>query len=133
MSYENIRIALDTQMASITGIPTVVFDNTSYTQSTDTPFVKASLVPVSRRPIVVGYNPHQEYKGLYSILICVPQNQGTGSIYTYADLIASAFNATTDLSYGGEYVLVDYSEVGTPHYDSPFYCLPVTVGWHSFK
>ena len=124
---------MDTELASVTGIPTVVFANQPYTQDPATPFVKASLTPTSRRPIVMGYNPHQEYRGLYSILICIPENQGVGNAYTYADTIASAFDATTDLTFGSSTVLVDYSEVGTPYFDSPYYCLPVTVGWHSFN
>ena len=70
--------------------------------------------------------------GLYMILICTPQDIGTGAAYTYADAITEAFDATTDLPYTGGYVSVDYSEVRTPYFDSPFYITPVIVGWHTF-
>ena len=131
--YKTIRAALDVKLASVSGLPDVVFANVPYQESPDTAFITANLTPVSRRPAVVGYNPQQEYRGLYSIVICTPENQGVGTAYSYADIIAEAFDATTDISYSGEVVSVDYSEVGTSYYDSPFYRTPVTIGWHIYN
>lgn len=131
--YNTIRGALDSKLASVSGLPDVAYANIPYQEDPNTPFIRANLTPVSRRPEVIGYNPSQKYQGLYSIVICVPENQGAGTAYTYADTIVNAFDATTDISFGGEVVSVDYSEVGTPYYDSPFYLVPVTVGWHTYN
>jgi hypothetical protein len=91
------------------------------------------MVPTSRRPAVRGLNPQQRYDGLYSILICTPENLGPGAGYDVADLLLDRFNATTDISFNGLIISVDYSEVRTSFLDSPFYCTPVTIAWYVYN
>lgn len=151
----DIRACLDTHLANTTGIPTIANQNVMFEPTNGTPFVKATLVPVTRRPVVMGNNPQQRYSGLYSLLICTPQGLGSGAGYDFADMILDRFNAATHILYTsptdtlllenndvlsletGEGILsgnptivsIEYSEVGTSYLDSPFYCTPVTVSW----
>lgn len=129
----DIRACLDTHLTGTVGIPAIARQNVPFEPTTGTPFVKADLVPTSRRPAVRGLNPQQRYDGLYSILICTPEGLGPGAGYDIADLLLDRFNATTDISNAGLIISVDYSEVRTSFLDSPFYCTPLTVAWYVYN
>lgn len=129
----DIRACLDTHLAGTVGLPAVAHQNVSYEPTTGTAYVKVDMVPTSRRPAVRGLNPQQRYDGLYSILICTPENLGPGAGYDIADLLLDRFDATTDISLSGLTISIDYSEVRTSFLDSPFYCTPVTIAWYVYN
>jgi hypothetical protein len=129
----DIRACLDTHLAGTVGLPAVAHQNVPYEPTTGTSFIKVNMVPTSRRPAVRGLNPQQRYDGLYSILICTPENMGPGAGYDLADLLLDRFNAATDISFNGLIISVDYSEVRTSFLDSPFYCTPVTIAWYVYN
>lgn len=128
----DIRACLDTHLSGTVGIPTIARQNVPFEPTTGTSYVKADMIPTSRRPAVRGLNPQQRYDGLYSILICTPEGLGPGAGYDIADLLLDRFNATTDISNAGLIISVDYSEVRTSFLDSPFYCTPITVAWYCY-
>lgn len=134
----DIRACLDTHLSNTSGAPVIARQNVPYEPTTGTSFIKADLVPTSRRPAVRGLNPQQRYDGLYSILICTPEGLGSGAGYDIADLLLERFNATTDITYTNPsaqtfIVSIDYSEIRTSFLDSPFYCTPLTVAWYCYK
>lgn len=129
----DIRACLDTHLSGTVGIPAIAHQNVPYERTNGTPFVKADLIPTSRRPAVRGLNPQQRYDGIYSLLICTPEGLGPGAGYDVADLLLSRFDATTDISNNGLVISVDYSEVRTSFLDSPFYCTPITVAWYCYS
>lgn len=154
----DIRACLDTHLSGTSGIPAIARQNVPFEPTTGTSFVKADLIPTSRRPAVRGLNPQQRYDGLYSLLICTPEGLGPGAGYDIADLLLARFEATTDITYtnpvdailqeNGDNLLlednsrllignptivsIDYSEVRTSFLDSPFYCTPITVAWYCY-
>lgn len=128
----DIRACLDTHLSGTVGIPTLARQNVPFEPTTGTSYVKAEMIPTSRRPAVRGLNPQQRYDGLYSLLICTPEGLGPGAGYDIADLLLARFNATTDISNAGLTISVDYSEVRTSFLDSPFYCTPITVAWYCY-
>lgn len=128
----DIRACLDTHLSGTAGIPTIARQNVPFEPTTGTSFVKADMIPTSRRPAVRGLNPQQRYDGLYSLLICTPEGLGPGAGYDIADLLLARFEATTDISNAGLTISVDYSEVRTSFLDSPFYCTPITVAWYCY-
>lgn len=128
----DIRACLDSHLTGTSGIPTVARQNVPFEPTTGTSFVKADLIPTSRRAAVRGLNPQKRYDGLYSLLICTPEGLGSGAGYDIADLLLARFDAATDITYNGFIVSIDYSEVRTSYLDSPFYCTPVTVGWYIY-
>jgi hypothetical protein len=128
----DIRACLDTHLSGTVGIPTIARQNVPFEPTTGTSYVKADMIPTSRRPAVRGLNPQQRYDGLYSLLICTPEGLGPGAGYDIADLLLDRFNATTDISNAGLTISVDYSEVRTSFLDSPFYCTPITVAWYCY-
>jgi len=155
----NIRACLDTHLSGTVGIPTIARQNVPFEPTTGTAFIKADLIPTSRRPAVRGLNPQQRYDGLYNILICTPEGLGSGAGYNVADLLLNRFEATTDVVLASPFdtilqengdrlllesgdrllvgspliVTIDYSEVRTSFLDSPFYCTPVTIAWYIYN
>lgn len=129
----DIRACLDTHLSGTAGIPTIARQNVPFEPTTGTSYVKADMIPTSRRPAVRGLNPQQRYDGLYSLLICTPEGLGPGAGYDIADLLLARFNAATDISNAGLIISVDYSEVRTSFLDSPFYCTPVTIAWYVYN
>lgn len=134
----DIRACLDTHLSNTPNVPIIARQNVPYEPTTGTSFIKADVVPTSRRPAVRGLNPQQRYDGLYSILICTPEGLGSGAGYDIADMLLDRFNATTDISYTNlsaetTIVTIDYSEVRTSFLDSPFYCTPLTIAWYCYK
>lgn len=154
----DIRACLDTHLVGTSGIPTIAHQNVEFNPTTGTSFIKADLVPNSRRPAVRGLNPQKLYTGFYNLLVCTPEGQGSGAGYEIADLLLGRFECATDILYtnptdtillesgdtllleSGDSLLlgsptivsIDYSEVGTSYLDSPYYCTPVTVSWYLY-
>lgn len=133
--YNDIRAALETHLANTPSIPSIAPQNVIYEPVNGQPFVKTTLVPTIRRPAVRGLNPQLRYDGLFSILICTSQGDGSGAGYDLADMLLDRFAPTTDISYSGDNEIIlsiDYSEVGTSYLDPPFYCTPITVAWYLY-
>jgi hypothetical protein len=129
----DIRACLDTHLSGTSGIPTIARQNVPFEPTTGTSYVKADMIPTSRRAAVRGLNPQQRYDGLYSLLICTPEGLGPGAGYDIADLLLARFNTATDISFNGLTISVDYSEVRTSFLDSPYYCTPVTIAWYVYN
>lgn len=128
----DIRACLDSHLTGTSGIPTIARQNIPFEPTTGTSYVKADMIPTSRRAAVRGLNPQKRYDGIYSILVCTPEGLGAGAGYDIADLLLARFDAATDITYNGFIVSIDYSEVRTSFLDSPFYCTPITVGWYIY-
>lgn len=129
----DIRACLDSHLTGTSGIPTIARQNVPFEPTTGTSFVKADMIPTSRRAAVRGLNPSKRYDGLYSVLVCTPEGLGSGAGYDIADILLDRFNVATDISFGGLNISIDYSEVRTSFLDSPFYCTPVTIAWYVYN
>lgn len=128
-----IRKVLENKLVNVVGMPDVVHENFRYDPNEQTPHVRATLIPVSRRPVTRGSSPRIRMQGLFSLLVCIPEGQGSGSAQNYVDLILGSFAPHVHESYDGSIVSIDYSESSGGYFDSPFYCIPVSIGWHTYN
>ena len=130
----DIRAALETKLNTQSSLlPTLFFENVRNNPNQDDSFVRVSLVPTSTRPATRGDNPKIRYDGLFSMLICVPNNTGSGTSQGYVDTILALFSPSTAFSSGDATVSVDFAESSIGYFDEPFYCIPVSVGWHAYS
>jgi Bacteriophage related domain of unknown function len=130
--YNDIRAVLENRLATTPNVPEIAFQNVPYTRLEATTFLKATFVPVTRRLATMGDTPQQVYRGIYNILACVPENEGNGRGLDLVDTILARFPAALDLNYNGQYLTIEYSEVGTSFLDSPYYCTPITISWYCY-
>lgn len=135
--YNDIRAALETKLSTTSNLPTISYENLTFQPTTGTSFIKTSFQPVLRRSAVMGLNPQQRYLGVFRCLCYTPENIGPGLADQYANTVISAFDATTDISFTNSsnetiIVSIDYAERDSGFLDSPWYYVPVNIGWYIF-
>jgi hypothetical protein len=128
-----VRGALDNHLTGMAGVPSIAYQNVKFEPTTGVSYVKATLIPVRRRIVTLGFNQLQRYQGLYRILACTPESEGAGAGYTLADALLARFEAASEISFGGKIITINFAEVGTSFQDSPFYCTPVDIGWYIYN
>ncbi len=128
-----IRAALETHLSSISGLPDIAYENVPYEPTTGQSFIRVAYMPVTRRPAVRGLNPQQRYDGIFAINCYAPEGQGPAAADTLAKNVMEAFEATTKLTSGGLTVFIDYAERQQGLTDSPWFLVPVSVGWYAYN
>lgn len=130
--YDDIRAALESTLNSVSGIPTIAWENVQFSPTTGQPYVKPRLIPTRREPAVRGSNPQMYYQGIFRVDCSVPKDAGPAAGDDLADKVIDAFEAATDVSYGGTIVSIRYAEREQADIDGPFYTIPVIIGWYIY-
>jgi hypothetical protein len=130
---KDIRAALESQLSNISGLPSIAYENVSFNPTTGQNYIEVRYFPVSRRPTVRGLNPQQRYDGIFAINCYVPEGAGPSEADTLAKNVMEAFEATTKLTHNDKTVFIDYAERTEGIVDSPFYFVPVTIGWYAYN
>jgi len=132
--YDDIRNALETQLANTSGIPDIVWENVNYNPSTGTSFVRPFLAPTTRRPAVRGLNPQQLYEGFFFVDIFVPEGNGPGAADTIADTIIESFEATSTLTANSKNVCIRYAErTADISPRDAWYQVRVSIMWYTYN
>lgn len=136
--YRDIRAALETELAAVSGIPDISYENVSYDRANGTSYVETYFVPRTRRPAVRGLNPQQRYDGVFTVVCYAEEGKGPGAADEIADKVLEAFEATTDVSYTNSddetfVVSIDYAEREGGGLDTPFYYVPVNIGFYIYN
>lgn len=126
---DDIRAALESDLATFVTDVDLAFENVPYEPVPGTPYIQVQFLPTSRRPLVRGPNPQQRYQGLFSLTVCTPTYQGSGTAWMLADSLLGHYDASTVVAGVAADVTIEYSETGTAFTREPFYCLPVNIGW----
>lgn len=135
--YNDIRAALETKLGTIPGLPAIAYENVPFETSTGTSFIKVQFIPTLRRPAVRGLNPQQRYQGVFSLTVYCPDGNGPGLADGFANTLIESFEATTKIDYTNASaetitVSIDYAERQLALMDSPWYYIPVDIGWYTY-
>lgn len=156
--YDDIRAALETKLNSVSGVPSISWENLQFSPTTGQPYVKPRLLPTRREPAVRGLNPQMYYQGVFRVECYVPEGNGPGAGDDLADKIIDALDATSSIYYdnvtdtllteeeafitteSGKRLLLDnvihvsirYAERESADIDGPFYMIPVNIGWYIY-
>ena len=131
--YDNIRAALETKLAAVSGVPSIGWENLQFSPTTGQAYVQPRLLPTLREPAVMGTNPQMYYQGVFRVICYVPEGNGPSAGDDLADKIIEAFEAATDVSYSGTIVSIRYAERESADIDGPFYMIPVNIGWYIYS
>jgi len=131
--HSDIRAALESKLSNIAGIPPIAFDNVPYDPTTGTSFIKSSYIPVTRVPAVRGLNPSQRYGGIYAVTVYCPEGNGPGVADGIANTVIENFEAATDVSLNNFNVSIDYAERQQGFLDTPWYYIPINIGWYIYN
>jgi len=134
----DIRAALESHLAATSGLPSISYENVAFEPTTGTSFLKVQYLPTVTRPAVRGLNPQLRYQGVFSVTVFAPEGQGPATADDYANKVIDAFAATTDISFtNGDaetiIVSIDYAERQQGMIDSPWYFVPINIGWYIYK
>jgi hypothetical protein len=135
--YGDIRAALESQVANISGVPSAAnraWQNVYFEPTTGTTWIRMSFQPSRRRPQDVTADGLQRFDGLFLIDVFAPEGNGPASAETLADATVDAFEAGTVLSANGQTLIIEYAEIDrAPNQDSPWFQIPVTIKWKAFN
>ena len=134
----DIRAALESRLSATSGLPSIAYENVAFEPTTGTSFLKVQYLPTVTRPAVRGLNPQLRYQGVFSVTVFAPEGQGPATADDYANKVVDAFAATTDISFtNGDaetiIVSIDYAERQQGMIDSPWYFVPINIGWYIYK
>lgn len=131
-----IRVALedylnDTPATPAPALPAIAWPNVPFHRVTGTSFIRAELVPIQRRPVVIGPTPQHMVSGLFYLTIYTPEDKGADTGTALADKLLSRFDSSTVVTAAAVSIYLAYSEMRKPLHDPPFYVIPIEIGWYA--
>lgn len=129
----DIRAALESKLADIPDVPSIAYENVSFSPTTGQSYLEVKYIPVTRRPAVRGSSPQQRYDGLLAINCYAPEGSGPNAADTLAKNVMETFEATTKLTHNSQDVTIEYAERQQGFIDSPWYFVPVSIRWYAYK
>ena len=136
--HNDIRAALETHISTTANLPTIAYENVAFEPTTGTSFVKVMYLPTVTRPAVRGLNPQLRYQGVFAVTVFTPEGNGPSTADDYVNKVINAFQATTDISFTNAQsetikLSIDYAERRQGLIDSPWYYVPINIGWYIYK
>jgi hypothetical protein len=132
----DIRAALEQQLVTVTGIPSSsnrAWENVRFEPTPGTTWVRMQIIPAAMRPSVRGPSPQLLYEGIFLVDIFAPEGNGANGADVLADAIRDEFTVDDVLTENTTNVRFRWSERGQGLIDSPWYQVPVTVNWYSYR
>lgn len=131
--YDDIRATFETNLSTVADLPSVAWENVSFSPTTNQSYVSVRMIPTRREPAVRGQNPQMYYQGYFLVTCCVPEGNGPSAGDDLADKIMDAFEATTDITHNSTTLSIRYAErdLGTP--EGSHYHIPVRIGWYLYN
>ena len=136
--HNDIRAALETHISTTANLPTIAYENVVFEPTTGTSFIRVQYLPTVTRPAVRGLNPQLRYQGVFAVTVFTPEGNGPSTADDYVNKVINAFQATTDISFTNAQsqtikVSIDYAERQQGLIDSPWYYVPINIGWYIYK
>lgn len=131
--YTEIRAAFEVNLAAVSGVPSIAWENKTFEPTTSQSFIRTRMVPTVREPAVRGLNPQMYYQGYFLVDCCTPEGLGPAAADTLADLIIDSFEATTDISNAGTIIHIRYAERDLGTKEGGHYCVPVRIGYYIYS
>jgi len=135
-NLSEIRAALEESVANISGIPAAAqraWDNVRFEPTVGTTWVKMTLIPLNDRPATRGDTPQYRTDGFFQISIFTPEGQGAGEAEALAETISDSYTVSDVLTKNSTSVRFEFAEIGQGMTESPWYMVPVTIRWYSYR
>ena len=136
--HNDIRAALETHISTTADLPDIAYENVAFEPTTGTSFIRVMYLPTVTRPAVRGLNPQLRYQGVFAVTLFTPEGNGPSTADGYVNKVIDAFQATTDISFTNAEsetikLSIDYAERQQGLIDSPWYYVPINIGWYIYK
>lgn len=114
--YTNIQVALDTQLNTISGSPSIAWPNTEFTPSHGTLYLEPILLPIVSN--LETLNDYQRFAGIYQINVSVPVEKGTSVLNLWIDRVHDLFISDRTLVAGGDTIMIQNIQRGPTQRDT---------------
>lgn len=157
--YDDIRATLETHLSTMTGVPSISYENVSYEPPEGADWCKTQLLPTRRRPACRGTSPKQLYEGVFTVFCYSPEGIGPSRSDDLSDKVITRFDATTDIFFNpvtnsllteeGAYLVlqdgsrtllndvvvvsINYAERSQGINAQPYYYVPVDISWYYYS
>ena len=136
--HSDIRAALETHISNTANLPDIAYENVAFEPTTGTSFIRVMYLPTVTRPAVRGLNPQLRYQGVFAVTVFTAEGNGPSTADGYVNKVIDAFQATTDISFTNAQsetikLSIDYAERQQGLIDSPWYYVPINIGWYIYK
>jgi len=136
--HSDIRAALETHISNTANLPDISYENVAFDPTTGTSFIRVQYLPTLTQPAVRGINPQLRYQGVFMVTVFTPEGNGPSTADDYANKVINAFAATTDISFTNAQsetikLSIRYAERKQGLIDSPWYYVPINIGWYIYK
>lgn len=129
MSVKSIRQALEVALgtwATDNNIA-VSWQNVAYTPIIGTKYIRASLLPAETQNPSLGDN-HKRYEGIFQLLLCLPDGNGSYDTDTLADSLLNYFARGQSFTVSSVTVRILESPSVNPSFaDAGWYTTPVSI------
>lgn len=130
--FGDIQAALDTRLNSLSGSPSIAWENTSYTPTLGTLYLRPTMLPAESIPATLSTSGTDENTGIYQIDIFAEAGTGYSEIVTMADAIADHFKPVTELTYNSRTVRCIKAFRSSAQTIDGWYQIPVEISYLSF-
>lgn len=130
--YKDIREALEANLSDISGIPTIIWENTNVEPESGKEYIDVSFAPTVREPAVRGLHPQQYYRGIFAVNCYTPADKGPGAADDLADKVIEEFEATSDLTANGKIISIRSAEKRMGMKVNNHYVIPVIIDWYIY-
>jgi len=133
MTILQVRTALETQLATVSSVPAIRYENVVYRPTPGTPWLSCTVMTARVRTAGVGVGIPDRADGVMILDLFYPPNAGSQAAETMMGNIRTAFPKGTILTASGQSVHIAYCEPAPqPGEDPDWYMRTVYIGWYAF-
>ena len=121
---------IDAELASITDVPVISYENVAYKPSLRTSYIRTTLLPAEPTQTTIGFDRTLRWNGLYQLDLFVPANVGAQSIV--ADGIISHFHINRFLVDGTFKLTIVNAWRNAARVNTDWYQIPILLRYETF-
>lgn len=126
-----LEVALNTWSAAQTPAVPVAWQNSAYTPTLGSRYVRANILPAETQNPSLG-DDHKRFIGIFQILVYTPDDVGPGAAETIAESLFATFARGTSFTASGVTTRVLDSPSVLPSFnDDGWYVTPVSIRYQS--
>ncbi len=127
----NIQNALNTRLATVSGLPTVYYPNVESTPTQGTSWVRPTLLPANSDTFTLnGQNQHQ---GIYQVDVFTQIKKGTAPLWLIADAIRDNFNTNKKITSGSDVINIQAISFSTAQRVESWWSCYVQINYICFN
>lgn len=126
-TFRDISAALSGRLNTLTGGTPIAWENSEYTPTIGTMFLRETLLPANTVQGSLGTIGKDEHGGIYQVDIFAPSGSGKGAAVAKADSVADHFKRGTTLTYNGESVRIRNVSRSNFGYDGGWLILSINI------